>query len=132
VNVLFDHNLSFRLARALAALLSDQHTIVALKDKFPTDVDDIAFITTLSRKGHWVVISGDYRITRNKAERQAFQQSRLTGFFMAPALKKAPVLKQLERLCALWDTIVTVTDATAPGALFELPVKTMRVRQLKL
>jgi PIN like domain len=116
---------------ALAALLSDQHTIIALRDKFPIDIDDIAFVEALSREGHWIVISGDYRITRNKAERLAFQQSRLTGFFMAPALKKAPVLKQLERLCVLWDTIITVADATAPGALFELPIKTNRVRQLK-
>ena len=132
MNVLFDHNLSFRLAHALAALLSDQHTIVALKDKFPVDIDDIAFITALSREGHWIVISGDYRITRNSAERRTFLQSRLTGFFMAPALKKAPLLKQLERLCAMWYTIVTVAGATAPGALFELPMKTARVRQLKL
>lgn len=130
MNVLFDHNLSFRLAHALAALLSDQHNIVALKDKFQTDIDDVAFIKELSREGHWIVISGDYRITRNKAERLAFQQSRLTGFFMAPALKKAPVLKQLERLCALWGTIITVAGATAPGALFELPMKTTRVRPL--
>ena len=66
MNVLFDHNLSFRLAHALAALLSDQHTIVALKDKFPIDIDDVAFIAALSREGHWIVISGDYasRATR--------------------------------------------------------------------
>ena len=51
---------------------------------------------------------------------------------MTPALKKAPVLKQLERLCVLWETIVTVAGATAPGALFELPMTTTRVRQLKL
>jgi predicted nuclease of predicted toxin-antitoxin system len=80
VNILFDHNLSPRLARALDALLSDNHTIVALRDKFPTDISDIDFISALSREGNWIIISGDYRITRNKAERQAFQQSRLTGF----------------------------------------------------
>ena len=132
MNVLFDHNLSFRLARALSALLDDQHTILALKDKFPQDIDDIALFKALAGDGHWIVISGDYRITRNKAERQAFIDARLTGFFMAPALKKAPVLRQLERLCALWDNIVTAASITAPGALFELPIKTPRIRQLKL
>ena len=132
MNILFDHNLSPRLARALHALLSDSHTITALRDKFPSDISDIDFIQALSREGHWIVISGDYRITRNKAERQAVQQSRLTGFFRAPALKKAPVLKQLERLCVLWENMISVAEATEPGALFELPVKSARVRQLKL
>jgi hypothetical protein len=132
VNILFDHNLSPRLARALHALLSNNHTIVALRDKFPIDISDFDFISALSRQGHWIIISGDYRITRNKAERQAFQQSRLTGFFMAPALKQAPVLKQLARLCVLWDTIITAAEITEHGALFELPIKSARVRQLRL
>ena len=132
MNVLFDHNLSFRLARALAALLDDQHTIVALKDKFPQDITDIDMFKALAGEGHWIVISGDYRITRNRAERQAFIDAKLTGFFMAPALKKARVLKQLERLCALWDNITTAATITAPGALFELPIKSTRIRQIKL
>jgi hypothetical protein len=51
---------------------------------------------------------------------------------MAPALKQAPVLKQLARLCMLWDTIITAAEITESGALFELPIKSARVRQLKL
>ena len=81
MKVLFDNNLSFRLARALSALLSDQHEIVALKDKFSPCITDIELFAALARDGHWIVISGDYRITRNKAERQAFIEARLTGFF---------------------------------------------------
>ena len=132
MKVLFDHNLSPRLAHALHAILSDQHAIVALRDRFDVRITDVELIAALSQDGNWVVISGDYRITRNRAERQAFQQSRLTGFFMAPALKKLSPIQQLGRLCFLWPNIEKLADATQPGALFELPVRSTRIRQLKL
>jgi hypothetical protein len=130
--VFFDHNLSHALPEALQAVFSIEHQIVALEKKFPRTITDIDWITALNQEGHWIVISGDLRITRNRAERSIFQSSRLTGFFMAPALKKARVLKQLERLCALWDNIVALAGAAAPGALYELPIKTNSPRQLRL
>jgi hypothetical protein len=132
VKVFFDHCLSFRLAHALAALMSSEHEIVALQDKFRRDITDIEWIAALNKEGHWIIISGDQRITRNRAERRAFQNSQLTGFFMAPSVKDAPVLKQLERLCALWNNIITLASAAQPGALYELPIKGNYPRQLRL
>jgi hypothetical protein len=116
VRVLFDHNLSYTLAEALQAIFREEHEIVALGKKFPRDISDIEWITALNREGHWIVVSGDLRITRNRAERRIFLASKLTGFFMAPALKKARVIKQLERLCALRDNIIILSSAAAPGA----------------
>ena len=132
MRVFFDHNLSHALPEALQAVFAGEHEIVALEKKFPRTINDINWITALSQEGHWIVISGDLRITRNRAERHLFQTSKLTGFFMAPALKKASVLKQLERLCALWDNIIKLAGAAAPGALYELPIKTTSPRQLRL
>lgn len=132
MKVFFDHNLSHTLAEALQAIFRHEHEIVALRDKFSPTATDTEWITALSQEGHWMIISGDLRITRNRAERMIFQNSRLTGFFMAPSLKKARVLKQLERLCALWDNIITLASATAPGALYELPMKTTAPRQLRV
>lgn len=97
----FDHNLSPALAEALQPLFRDEHAIIALKHKFNRTISDVDWIRALHAEGHWIVISGDLRITKTKAERSVFQASNLTGFFMAPALKKARVIKQLERLCAL-------------------------------
>ena len=108
MRVFFDHNLSHALPEALQAIFPNEHEIVALEKKFPRNISDIDWISALSKEGHWIVISGDRRITRNHAERRVFQNSRLTGFFMAPALYKARVIKQLERLCALWDNTITL------------------------
>ena len=132
MKVFFDNCLSFTLAHALAALFRDEHEIVALKDMFPRNIIDIDWISALSKEGHWIVVSGDQRITRNRAERRAFQNSQLTGFFLAPAVNKAPVLKQLERLCALWNNMLTLASAAQPGALYELPIKGNQPRPLRL
>jgi hypothetical protein len=112
VKVFFDHNVSHVLAEALQALFVNEHEIVALEKKFPRTIADIDWITALNQEGHWIVISGDLRITRNRAERLVFQSSKLTGFFMAPALKKAQVIKQLERLC--YGRATNIVSGVAP------------------
>ncbi len=86
MKVVLDENLAPALARALNALFKGEHTVVHLRDKFGPSVTDQAWIEALSREGQWLVISGDRRITRNRAEYQAFRNSRLTGFFLSKGL----------------------------------------------
>jgi hypothetical protein len=131
VKVLFDHNLSPRIARAFQALMGDGYEIVALKDKFRSDIKDVDLIAELSREGAWVFVSGDRRITRNRAEKNAFQSSKIIGMFLSSGLYKAPVLKQAERLIALWPTIETISKNVSGGAMFELPMKSTKLSPLK-
>ena len=119
------------IARALHVLFHGEHEVKPLKDVFPQAITDVEWIARLSRDGHWVVISGDRRITRNKAEQAAFRSSRLTGFFLTPGLQKAPVIKQTERILALWPSILATSEAVAPGAMYELPMKSSKLRQLR-
>lgn len=132
MKVLVDNNLSPRIARALHELFSPEHEIAALRDKFSGDTPDKDWIDALSADGRWIVISGDRRITRNKAEFAAFRNSRLVGFFLGRGLYKAKVAKQLERLLALWDNIDTLARTVEGGAMFELQMKSSRIRQLRL
>ena len=131
MKVIFDNNLSPALARALQELFKGQHEIVALRDKFRGAPTDVQWITELSREGIWIVISGDRRITRNKAEYHAFRNSRLVGFFLSKGLYKAKVTKQMERILALWEAIEAVASTVQGGAMFELQMKGNRVQQLK-
>jgi hypothetical protein len=131
VKVVFDNNLSPALARALQELFKGQHEIVALRDKFRGAPTDVEWITELSRDGNWIVISGDRRITRNRAEYQAFRNSRLVGFFLSKGLYKSKATKQMERILALWDAVETIASTVQGGAIFELPIKSGRVQQLK-
>ena len=99
MKVLFDHNLTPKMARAFGELFKGEHEVVALRDKFSTKATDLEWIDTLSKDDRWIVISGDRRITKNKTEYNAFRASRLIG----KGLCKARVTKQAERILAQWD-----------------------------
>ena len=73
MRVFFDHNLSPTLARAIHELFAPEHEARAFREKFRPDISDIEWITELSKEGRWIVLSGDRRITRNKAEQAAFR-----------------------------------------------------------
>ncbi|MCJ2013521.1 hypothetical protein [Methylobacterium sp. J-076] len=101
MKVIVDENLSPALTRALDALFAGEHEITDIRSRFGTGVTDLHWIPGLSREGRWVVLSGDRRIRRNKAEFNAFRASRLIGFFLSAGLYKAPLVKQAERVLAL-------------------------------
>nr|WP_207145310.1 hypothetical protein [Afifella marina] len=128
---MIDENLPPALARALNEILSPDHEVQHLRQLFPPATSDRHWIEELSAQGRWVVISGDRRITRTQAERYAFRNSRLVGFFLSRALTKAKTIKQMERLLALWETIETQAAIVEGGAMFELPMKSTRLRQIK-
>lgn len=125
-----DENLPPAMAKALAALFAGKHEIVHLRQKFGPAVKDTEWIGSLNAEGHWVVISGDRRITKNKAEQQAFKGSKLVGFFLAPGLQKAKLTKQMERLMALWETIEIQSELVGGGAMFEIPMKSNKLNQI--
>jgi hypothetical protein len=107
-----------------------KHEVIHLKQKFGSAVKDTEWISSLSADGRWVIISGDRRITKNKAEQQAFKGSKLVGFFLAPGLQKAKLTKQMERLMALWETIEKQAEIVGGGAMFEIPMKSSRLNQI--
>jgi PIN like domain len=131
VKVFVDHNISPRVARALAALFAGEHECVALRDKFRNNITDIDWIASLSNEDRWVVISGDRRIRRNKAEYRAFRKSRLIGFFLSKGLQKASVVKQTERILAQWNAIENQFASVQGGAIFELQMKGTYLAQIK-
>ncbi|MER9869927.1 DUF5615 family PIN-like protein [Mesorhizobium sp. M0136] len=131
MKVLIDENLPPALAKALHALFNGDHQVVHLRARFGPGVKDREWIEELSSEGRWVVISGDRRITRNRVEYAAFRNSRLVGFFLSKGLYKAPLVKQMERILALWGAMETQSGIVAGGAMFMLPMKSTKLEQLK-
>jgi hypothetical protein len=131
VKVLVDENLSPALARALNELFAGDHDVIHLRARFGSKVKDVEWISTLSAEGRWIVVSGDRRITRNRTEYAAFRNSRLVGFFLSKGLYKSSVFKQMERILALWSAIEKQSDIVSGGAMFDPPMKSTRISQLK-
>lgn len=131
MKLLFDNNVSPRVARAIGHLLDDGSTSIPLRDKFPASVKDIEWISALGSEGGWSVISGDLRITKNRAERQAWLGTDLVGFFMEPSLARLPPYEQTARLLFKLPLIEAQVRLISGPALFSLPIgNSSRLRQL--
>lgn len=132
MRVVLDNNLSPRIAAALNALVAPPHEVIALRIRFSPDITDVEWIGRLGEEGGWAVISGDLRITRNRAERDAWRASKLVGFFLSSGLNKLPLMKKAARLITLWDTIESQYRLVQGGAIFELPLRSQKLRQLAI
>ncbi|WP_375450810.1 hypothetical protein [uncultured Devosia sp.] len=132
MKLLFDHNVSPKVARAVHELIrADFSEAAALRDKFPPDTADSDWISQLGREKGWAVVSGDRRIAKNKAERAAWLQTDLVGFFMEPSLTALDPLQQTARLLFWLPLMGAQLKLISGPALFSLPLKaTSRMRQL--
>jgi hypothetical protein len=61
----------------------------------PTDVEWIEYLA--STGDEWLVVTGDQRIRKNKAEAQAFRRAHLRGIILASAYQRTP----MHRCCAV-------------------------------
>lgn len=84
----------------------------------------------LNHEGRWIVLSGDRRISRNKAEQAVFRSSRLIAFIFAPSLQKAPLVKKMERLMVMWARIEQQAGLVGGGAMFEVQMRGELLRTL--
>ena len=79
-----------------------RHDAIHIRDlRCGRHASDIEWIEYLASTGDdWLVVTGDMRIHRNKAERAAFRHHELKGVVLAKAYQKTP----LHRLAAfmLW------------------------------
>jgi len=132
LKVLIDNDQSPHIAAAINALVEPHgHQVVALRKKFAKDTEDVVWIGALGREGGWVAISGDVNITRRAAERHAWRQAGLVGFFLAPGWRKFDPLIQTARLLMWWDKLVAQVGLVEGGAIFQLPINSgSRLRQL--
>ena len=85
--------------------------------------EDTMWIRMLADSGEeWVVITGDGRIQRNKAERAAYRQAGLKGFVLAPAYQKTPLHEAAALLVWRWPTMEDLLRLIQAPALNEVPI----------
>ena len=91
---------------------------------FDKDTVDAEWIKRLGedKPSDWIVVTGDKRITKNKAERAAWVKAGLKGFVLAPAFQKTPVHQQASLLLWRWPGMEAFIAAAAAGSMFELPI----------
>jgi hypothetical protein len=120
VKLLLDHNLSPRIARALD-LLFDDHTIVALRDRFLPSAADVDWIRDLSKDGTWAVLTKDLRLRTRPHERAAMDASRIVFFFLNGSWNGFDVAETTARLIRLIPKMAAQLELAERGR-FELPI----------
>lgn len=126
-----DNCLSFRLAKAVNMVVGPEgHQVIALREKFPQGIPDTEWIAALGREGGWSVLSDDRKLKRIPAERAAWANANLTGFFIAPGWRKMRIVEQTGRLLLHWPNMVKFEEAVQAGAMVVLPVRTGKLKAL--
>ena len=126
----FDNCISPKIVEALRLLEGRGHQIVSLRERFPEDTEDPVWIRALAHEGAWIIISGDPRISRGKAERAAWIESGLTTFFCGDAWQTRPLMKQASELVGWWDDIILASKIAPSGTGYMLEFKTKAPKQI--
>lgn len=118
---LLDNNLSPYLARALDALSApEQHSVVALRDKFSPSTSDVAWIEELASEGGWVIISID-QFKKSTVEKQAIAQCGLLVFLLDRQWSRFSYWMVAERLVKWWPRILAGAELLGPGRPYRVP-----------
>jgi hypothetical protein len=90
---------------------------------FNENTEDEEWIRRLGedKPSDWIVITGDRRIAKNKAERAAWVRAKLKGFVLSPAVLRSPIHQQASLLLWRWPDMESFIMAAAAGSMFELP-----------
>ena len=117
----FDRNMPPQLARMVDAL-EREHTARAHDDdvRFTPTTPDVEWIATLGADAPpWIIISGDGRILRNKAELAALKEAKLTFFCMCKAWMHMGIYEWAWKFVKVWPDIVENAKGATPR-IFEV------------
>jgi hypothetical protein len=134
LKVFFDNCTSPVMAQTLAGYLSATTTVHHARDlglHAKTDVEWISYLQ--ETKDEWLVVTGDGRIQKNRAEREAFRRAGLRGVVLNPAYQKTPMGRCCGMIVAKWDDLISFTDRIEPPFLVEMSINlTSRFKLLPL
>ena len=136
MKVFFDNCTSPVLANTLDGFIRHEgHSAHHIADlPCGRDATDIAWISMLAEDDAvWIVVTGDDRIRKNKAERAAYRFAGLRGFVLNRAYQKTPVHQQASFLIWRWPEMLQLMAIVGGPALYELPMhRRSKLRQLPL
>ena len=118
-----DNCLAPKHASALSALLKPEHELIHLREMFPQNIRDEDWIPKLSAHSkEWIIISGDWRITRSKHLLQVWKDSRLTGFFLTRGWTNIELFAQHSKLTSCLPKLIGKASSHRPGTGFTVSI----------
>ena len=119
----FDNDISFRIVHALRELVPPhEHTLLALRDEFPTNVKDVDWIPVAGEKG-WIVVSRDHNQRRRTAEFQALVENNVTALYIRQSGNAVQLFDDAARIIRNWPKICNWGVSASPRTLAKLNTK---------
>ncbi len=117
----FDRNMSPHLARMVDAL-EREHSARSYydDDRFTDTTPDVEWIRVLAADDPpWIIISGDGRILKNRAELAALKEAGLTFFCLSRTWLHMSLHEQAWKFIKAWPEVVENAQGTSPR-IFEI------------
>ncbi|WP_157384401.1 hypothetical protein [Nitratireductor soli] len=124
MKVLFDNCTSPIMATTLNGFIANEgHNAIHMRDLPLKNPNDVQWMSHLARsEEEWLIITGDQRIRKNKAEAQAFRRANLRGVVLAAAYQRTP----MHRCCAViihqWPSLFDTVRRFDPPFLLEMSI----------
>lgn len=112
------------MARTLAGYLSNTAIeVYHARDLQLQNKPDVEWINYLAASGdEWLIFTGDGKIRRNRAEREAYRRANLKGVVLAAAYQKTAMGKCCGMIVANWDSLLEFSSRIQPPYLIEVSI----------
>ena len=118
------------MIRELLSTEQQKPTVVALREVLPLDTPDIDWIDWIRQQpGEWIVLTGERRIRKVPAEREALRRAQLRVLHMPKSLRSKPHHERCATLIWQWPKIVETMAAFDPPVIFEMSPKLGAITQ---
>lgn len=118
---LFDNNLPPKLARELNALVSPDHEVVHLRERFAPNTEDSVWMGELD--ADLVIVTGDVRVGKNPHEVRAWKETGHTIFFLKSGWADMAFEEQVRKFTKCFPEMAKAAAQAEPGAAFVVTTK---------
>lgn len=126
MNFFLDNNLPPNWSAVLSACSKGQFVpgvvgeVVHLRDRFPANTPDTAWMAELGKQKNWVILSGDAFRKANGAERKVLREQKLSVFVLQSSWSSHTYWDKTAQLVQWWPRIVD-QSAEVDGIAMEVP-----------
>lgn len=122
MNFFFDNNLAPKLAHGLDQMAEPDHRVIHLKDRFPGNTEDVAWMQALANERDFVIVTADVRIRRNPHEVNAWLEAGHTIFFLKPGWTDLTFWEQANKFTKCFPALIKEAESAQRGSAFAVSV----------
>ena len=115
MRIYFDHNLPYKLSKALNELSNSNFTVKHFRDVFNPNTSDIDWIQHLNNSNN-IVVTNDRKILRNPHERKAWDESNLKMIFLHKSWSSLTFWNISWRFVKYWQNIEDIATRLSSGS----------------